>query len=306
MQTLIVGSLQLGLLYSIMALGVYISFRVLNTPDLTVDGSFTLGMAVSAAVCASGRPWLSLAAAAIAGAAAGLVTGGLQTRVGIHPILSGILTMIGLYSVNMFVMGGKSNVSLVGAETIFTSAQLAFGLTENTVRNTVCIIAAAIAIGVLSVFFKTRSGMAIRATGDNEEMVRSSSINADASKRLGFSIGNALVALSGGLICHYQMFSDLGYGRGMVVMGLASVIIGETIFGRRGITFGLICATAGSVIYRLMIAAALKVELFPAYGLNLVSALIVGFALSVPALKEFASVLRAKRTLRNKYGRGGA
>jgi putative ABC transport system permease protein len=291
--TLVLGAFQLGLLYAMMAMGVYISFRILNIPDLTVDGSFTLGMAVSVMVTAAGRPFLALFAALLSGAAAGLCTGLLQTRLRIHPILSGILTMTALYSINLFVMGGKSNVSLAGAPTLFSLFQYASGLPANSAKLILLALCAATLTAALAVLFKTRTGLEIRATGDNEEMVRSSSINAMRTKCLGLMTANAYVALAGALLCQYQSFSDVGFGSGMVVVGLASVIIGEAAFGRRGVTIGLISVLLGAAAYQLMIALALKIELLPAYGLKLLSAAIVAVSLSIPvaqnALKRAAN-----------------
>lgn len=293
MQTLLLGSLQLGFLYGIMALGIYVSFRILNVPDLTVDGSFALGMAVAVMVCINGHPILSLVSAAIAGAAAGYITGLLQTKVGIHPILSGILTMTGLYSVNLFIMQGKSNVAIVStdpskpANTIFSLLEQQFHLTPDAAKTVGAVTVCLLVVVILALTFMTKAGITIRATGDNEEMVRSSSINAGRAKCIGLALANGCVGLAGGMLCQYLSFSDVNYGSGMVVIGLASVIIGETIFGKRHVTAALILAVAGSIIYRFIIAGALKVELFPAYGLKLVSAVIVAAALAMPSLKEW-------------------
>ena len=234
MTQLIFGAVQLGLIYALMAMGNYISFRILNIPDLTVDGSFALGMAVSVMTAAGGHPYLALFAAIIAGALAGLVTGLLQTKVGINPILAGILTMTALYSVNLFVMKGKANQSLIGKETVFSSFERLFkGVQRNIPRTILMIIVVALVAAILAVFFKTRLGMAIRATGDNEEMVRASSINADFTKCVGFALANACIALAGGLVCQYNQSADTGYGSGMLVVGLASVIIGEAVLAWR-------------------------------------------------------------------------
>lgn len=284
--TLFLGAVQLGLLYAMMAMGVYISFRILNIPDLTVDGSFTLGMAVSVMVTAAGHPFLALFAALLTGAAAGLCTGLLQTRLRIHPILSGILTMTALYSINLFVMGGKSNVSLIGAPTLFSLFQEISGLPASSAKLIVLALCATILTAALAVLFKTRTGLEIRATGDNEEMVRSSSINSVRTKCIGLMTANACVALAGALLCQYQSFSDVGFGSGMVVVGLASVIIGEAAFGRRGVTIGLICVLFGAAAYQLMIALALKIELLPAYGLKFLSAAIVAASLSIPVAQN--------------------
>jgi len=283
---LIMGSVQLGLLYAVMAMGVYVTFRILNVPDLTVDGSFALGMACAAVVTINGHPLLALFIAAFAGALAGGVTGFLQTKVGIHPILSGILVMTGLYSVNLAIMGGKSNISVAGKETLFTKMEALIVTGNGWGKTLLALIACIIVAVLLAVTFKTKMGLAIRATGDNEEMVRSSSINAKITKCIGLAIGNACVALSGALVCQHQMYSDVTYGSGMVVFGLASVIIGETIFGRRSVTIGLVSAMAGSIIFQIIKALALKFDLFPSYAIKLVSSIIVVIALSGPAISD--------------------
>ncbi|PKM77167.1 MAG: ABC transporter permease [Firmicutes bacterium HGW-Firmicutes-15] len=293
--TLLIGSIQLGLLYAIMALGIYITFRILNLPDLTVDGSFSLGMACAAVVTISGHPFLALFIAILAGSFAGLATGLLHTKLSIHPILAGILVMTGLYTVNLAIMGGKGNISVVGSKTIFSMVEsmvvVPGGMGETLLALSICIIV----IAILAISFKTRFGLAIRATGDNEDMVRLSSINANVSKCIALSTGNACVALSGALICQYQMFSDVGSGSGMVIIGLASVIIGETIFGRRSVTIGLVSAAFGSILYRIILAFALKIDMFPAYALKLISAVIVIIALSGPSIKAIIQQNKIRR-----------
>lgn len=299
--TLIIGSIQLGLLYAVMAMGIYTTFRILNVPDLTVDGSFSLGMAVAAVFTLNGHPFLALLAAAMVGACAGSVTGFLQTKVGIHPILSGILVMTGLYTVNLFVMGGKSNISIAGKVTLFTKIEALLVTQYGLGKTILTLIASIIVLIILTIFFKTRIGLAIRATGDNEEMVRSSSINANLTKCMGLAIGNACVALSGALITQHQMFSDVTFGSGMVVIGLASVIIGESIFGRRSVSIGFISALFGSVFYRFIIAQALRLNIFPAYALKLVSAVIVAIALSIPTITTYIKQNRRRREARENY-----
>lgn len=301
MKILIFGSLQLGFVYAILALGVYIAYRILNLADLTMDGSFMLGMAVCAVVTAAGHPLLALLLGALAGSLAGLITGLLQTKIGIQSLLAGILTMTALYSVNLFIMGGRANISLYGTDTVFTLAQKLFGTTDSNITKLVAAAAIALlAAGLLAVFFKTRLGLSIRATGDNETMVRSSSINADMTKCIGFMLGNAATALSGAVLCQYQTYVDVGFGSGMVVIGLASVIIGETLFGRRGVTGGLMLSVLGSVVYRVIIAIALKFNILPSYGLKLVSAVIVAAALSVPALKNAVALKKTAKELKKK------
>lgn len=295
MDTLLIGSLQLGLLYAVMAMGVYITFRILNIPDLTVDGSFSLGMAITVILTVNGHPYLGVLAAILFGAMAGTVTGLLQTTIKIHPILSGILTMTGLYTINLYIMGEKSNISLLGKDTIFTIFQKKFGIDPNISKTILPIIICIILLMILIILFKTRIGLAIRATGDNENMVQSSSINADIFKCIGIAIGNACVALCGGLICQYQSSGDLNHGNGMVIIGLASVIIGEAIVGKRSVSIGFISAIIGSTIYRIIIAFALKFDLFPSYAVNLISSLIVVIALFIPKIKETVTYYKGRK-----------
>ena len=312
--SLLISALSQGMIYAPMALGVFIAFRILNTPDLTIDGSFVAGMCVCAVVTITGHPYLALLCGMVTGALAGLVTGLLQTKLRINPILSGILTMTGLYTINFMMLGGQSNLYLqrtvvnsAGAET-----QVASDTMYKTFRNflvqltgnrrldnnlSVLIITGLIVLAVaviLSVFFFTRPGMAIRATGDNEEMVRSSSINADMSRIQGIMLSNALVAFSGALLCEQQRYADLNFGSGMLVVGLASVIIGQVFFGKRSVTLGIFSAVAGSLIYRLILQAAYKVDM-PSYAVKLLSAVIVVIALSIPLVRRKIAERRAER-----------
>ena len=264
----------LGLEYALLAVGVYITFRILNLPDLTVDGSFTFGMAVSTVLCAAAHPFAGLLAGALAGAAAGVVTGFLQTHCKIHPILAGILTMSGLYTVNITVLGGP-NVSLLDAPKFFEvlgGKAPAVGLVT------------AVIVVLVTLFFQT--------VGSNEDMVRASSINTTAVRWAALALANALVALSGAILAQCQGFGDVGAGSGMIVIGLASVIIGEVICGRRGIVIGIVSAVLGSVVYRIIIALALRYNLMSANSLKLLSALIVAATLAVPAA---AAAVRAGR-----------
>lgn len=272
----------LGLEYALLAVGVYITFRILNLPDLTVDGSFTFGMAVSTVLCAAEHPFAGLLAGALAGAVAGVVTGFLQTHCKIHPILAGILTMSGLYTVNITVLGGP-NVSLLDAPKFFEvlgGKAPAVGLVT------------AVIVVLVTLFFQTVGGLCIRAAGSNEDMVRASSINTTAVRWAALALANALVALSGAILAQCQGFGDVGAGSGMIVIGLASVIIGEVICGRRGIVIGIVSAVLGSVVYRIIIALALRYNLMSANSLKLLSALIVAATLAVPAA---AAAIRAGR-----------
>lgn len=306
--SMLISALSQGMLYAPMALGVFVTFRILKTPDLTVDGSFVFGMTACAAVTIAGHPVLALVVGAAAGALAGLFTALLQTKLRIEPILAGILVAAGLYTVNYAVLGGQSNLYLqhetvnsAGAPVMEASATIyknfagLFSGADSPLMDTnaqvllLTLVIVAVLTAALGVFFFTRPGMAIRATGDNEEMVRSSSINADLTRTAGVMLTNALVALSGALLCQQQRYADLNCGSSMLVMGLASVIIGQVLFGDRGIVVSLISAVGGSLLYRVIIQAAYQVEM-PSYAVKLLSTLIVVCALAVPLLRKKRAV----------------
>ena len=292
----IIGSLQLGLIYALLALGVFISFRIMNTPDLTADGSFTLGLCISSVCTVGGYPILAVPAGLAAGAAAGVVTGLLQTKGGIHRILAGILTMTALYSVNLFVMGGSPNLSLLGKTTMFTAFQKALALEDrNTARLILTLIFAASGIAVLTWFFKTGLGLRIRATGSNELMVRASSINTDGMRIIALALANGLIALSGAVLAQYQGYGDINAGAGIVIIGLASVILGELFIRRGAIVFMLAASVLGAILYRLLIALALYLNVFPAYMLRFLSAVIVALALSIPTIRRQWEQIRIRR-----------
>ncbi len=285
----------LGLEYALLAVGVSLTFRILNLPDLTVDGSFTLGVVTSAVAAAAGRPFWGLALALGSGALAGCVTGLLQTKAKIHPILAGILTQLGLYTVNITILGGP-NLSLLDSETIFSVAMRAMPFLSKTAAKYLCVIVlTAAAVALLSVFFRTVAGLCIRATGNNPEMCRASSIHTDAAVIGALALSNALVALSGGILAQYQGFGDVSSGSGMIVIGLASVILGEVLFGRRSIAAGLCSAVAGSVLYRILIAAALRYNVISANALKLISAAIVAITLALPAAQAAVREHLARR-----------
>ncbi len=297
---LLLGSLQLGLIYGMLALGVYITFRIMNVPDLTAEGSFTLGLALSAVCTIAGHPLLGLLAALLAGAAAGCVTGILHTKLHIHPILSGILTMSGLYSVNLMAMGNSSNLSLINANTIFKMAgDLLPFLDKDLVKLLVALCFSALVLILLILFFKTHVGLCIRATGDNEDMVRASSIHVDHTKILALAVSNAIIGFSGGLIAQYQSFADINSGVGILVVGLASVIIGEVLLGRHALPGTMLAVVAGSIIYRFIIALVTRYTFLPAYTLKLISACIVALALSLPALRAYLNLRSARKEARN-------
>ena len=310
---MLISALGQGTVYAPMALGVFIAFNILNTPDLTVDGSFVFGMTTCALVTVAGHPVLGLLVGTLAGMLAGLVTGLLQTKLRINPILSGILTMTGLYTVNYFVLGGQSNLYLqslkanesgVVVPAASRTVYKMFAITGNTDLSGLVLssLIAALCVVLLALFFKTRPGIAIRATGDNEEMVRSSSINGDATRCIGIMLANGLVALSGAMLCQQQRYADLGNGSGMLVVGLASVIIGQAIFGRRGVTSGLVSAVVGSEIYRIILQLAYQIDM-PSYMVKLLSALIVTTALVLPLLKRKSAAWRLRIQLRRSEER---
>ena len=285
MLEILIGAVALGLLWAVMALGVYITYRILDVADLTVEGTIALGGAVAARmISANMNPWLSVLCATIAGLLAGLCTGLLHTKLRIPALLSGILTMIALYSINLRVMG-KSNVPLLRVETVFSPLQR-MGLStsiSSLIVGTVTVIVVAVA---LYWFFGTELGNAIRATGNNQNMARAQGINTSNMVILGLVLSNGLVALSGALIAQYQSFSDVQMGTGSIVIGLASLIIGEVLFGTRTFKRTLVSVSLGAIIYRIIIALVLKAGM-DANDLKLFTAITVAFCLSTPMIKEW-------------------
>ena len=278
----IMSALELGCIYALVALALFLSFRVLNIADMTTDGTFTLGCAVSATVAVAGHPLLALPAAMAAGAAAGYVTAALQTKFRIPSILAGIITNTGLYTVNLAVMGFSSNVNMLKTDTIFSLLKPVLGSGYKLIP------AAAITavVGILLVLFlQTRLGLSIRATGDNADMVRASSINTGFTISIGLMIANALTGLSGAVLAQYQKTADINLGTGMVIIGLASLIIGETLMPRGRLHRRVLGAILGSILYRFIIAIALRLDL-PSECLKLISAVIVALAIGLPALQE--------------------
>lgn len=281
---LLIPTVAQGLLWAVMALGVYITFRVLDIADLTVEGSFPLGAATAAAMMVAGYgPGVSFLAAFLAGTLAGVITGLLHTKMKIPALLAGILTMIALYSVNLRVMG-KANLSLLGVDTAFKLAKSALGM--NTAQTTLVVgLLVTVAVGVfLYWFFGTEIGAAIRATGFNQQMIRAQGINTDHTIILGLLLSNGLVAVSGALVAQSNGFADVGMGTGTIVIGLASVIIGEVLFGTRSFKNCLISVVLGSVVYRIVIAAVLAMGM-PPNDLKLFTSVLVAIALSLPLIK---------------------
>lgn len=281
--SIVQSALELGLIYALVALALFVSFSILNIADLSTDGCFTLGCAVCATVTLSGHPILGLFAAMLAGICSGFITAFLQTRMGIQSILAGIIVNTGLYTINIAVMGFASNINLFQSDSIFTWAKQEIGGTWYKLMVAAVMVAAA---GVLlSLFLNTRLGLSIRATGDNPDMVRASSINTGMMITIGLCVSNAMTALSGGLLAQYQKSCDINLGTGMVTIALASLIIGESIFGKGSMLKRVIGVVIGSCLYRFMVAIALRLNV-PAECLKLVSALIVAVAIALPYLKK--------------------
>jgi len=305
---LLIGALTIGLILSLLALGVFISFRIFDFPDITAEGSITLGGAVTAVLIVAGvHPLAACGAAFAAGALAGTTTGVLHTRFGINGLLSGILVMTALYSVNLHIMG-KSNVPLLSERTLASMAEAAarwvFGSQtipvigwEVSARDAgvlaLALAAAVIVAGTLYWFFRTNLGTAMQAAGDNAQMIRALGVNVDNMIVLGLAVSNDLVALAGSLLTQYQGFADVQMGIGMVVWGLASVIIGEALVGVRALGYVIIGAVMGSVLFRLIVALALRGGLDP-NDLKLITAVFVLFALVLPS---FVKRLRRPQAL---------
>jgi putative ABC transport system permease protein len=282
------GTMEQGLMYALMVLGVYLSFRILNYADLTVDGSFTLGAATVAALIASGsNPWLATGLAFIAGCLAGVFTGILHTKFKITTLLSGILTMTALYSINLRIMG-KANISLLRMRTIFSDFTSLPFLEEYGVL--LLSLLTVVIIGFLVyIFLQTEFGLALRATGDNELMIRSLGVNTQLMKITGLALSNGMVALAGSYVAQNQLFADISMGIGMIIIGLASVIIGEVLIGTSSLARTIIAVLCGAVIYRFIIAIVLQLGL-EATDLKLVTALIVICALISPGIKKKIAV----------------
>jgi putative ABC transport system permease protein len=283
MDELIISTLAQGLLWSVMAMGVFITFRTLNIADLSVEGSFPLGGAVAAVLLADKcNPAMAIVAAGVAGMLAGAVSGLLYTKLKIPALMAGILTMIALYSVNLRVMG-KANLSLLNTDTLFTALEfLKLSPNMTTFVAGLCI---AVAIPLwLYWFFGTEIGMAVRATGSNPQMIRAMGVNTDDMFLLGLVLSNGLVAVSGALIAQDNGFADVGMGAGTIVIGLASVIIGEVVFGTRNFKNSLISVVLGSILYRIVIAVVLYLGM-PPNDLKLFTAILVAIALSLPLVK---------------------
>ncbi|WP_073202892.1 ABC transporter permease [Gracilibacillus kekensis] len=311
------GAVESGIIYALMALGVYLSFRILDFPDLTVDGSFVTGGAVAAISIVNGvPPVLATIYAVLAGFLAGVVTGILNTKGKINPLLSGILMMIALYSINLRIMG-KPNVSLLNESTMFNQVEgfwaalgiddflnnmitsMGIGILPQTWAIVIIMIVVTLAIKFITDYFlKTEVGLALRATGDNEKMIRSFSANTDILTIVGLGISNALVALSGALIAQQGGFTDVSMGIGMIVIGLASVIIGEALFGTKTIARTTLAVIGGAIVYRWVLAMALKVEFLETGDAKLITSVIVIVALVTPKIIASSKEANRKRKKR--------
>ena len=283
----LLGAIEIGLIFALVALGVYISFRLLRFPDLTVDGSFPLGGAVCAVMIVAGfNPWIATLGATLAGAAAGLVTGWLNVKLKIMDLLASILMMTALYSINLRVMNGP-NVPLIAEPTLFTQLQ-PDSMADYVLRPLVLLVIVVLAKLLLDWFFATERGLAIRATGSNARMARAQGINTGAMVLLGMAISNALVGLAGALFVQTQGGADISMGIGTIVIGLAAVIVGESILPSRRIIWATLAVVLGAIVYRFFIAAALNSDFIglKAQDLNLLTAVLVTLALVLPQLKR--------------------
>lgn len=293
-------ALELGFMYALVAMALFLSYRILDIADMTTDSGFVLGAAVSVTCAAAGHPVLAVFAAMAAGACAGYVTAFLQTRMGVPSILAGIITNTGLYTVNLMVMGWSSNVSLLKQDTMFTlfrNLGIGGGFYKLILAGGITMFAGA----ALVWFLGTRLGLSIRATGDNRDMVRASSVNPVFTITVGLCISNALTALSGAVVGQYQKSADINSGAGIVVIGLACLIIGETVLGRRTVTKGVLAVMIGSVIYRFIYAVVFYTKVVPVECLKLLTAVIVALAIAAPSIRKWAAFQQRKLAA----GKGG-
>ena len=289
--SLIISTVWQGLLWSILALGVFLTYRVLDIADLTVEGSYPLGAAVAISyIAGGGSPIIAILLAFIAAAIAGAVTGLLHTKLQIPALLAGILTMIGLYSINLRVMGGKSNISILRMDNIYTFFGN-FGLDKNMSILVCGLVFVVVIIAFLYWFFGTEIGAAIRATGSNKQMIRAQGVNTDITTILCLMLGNGLIGIAGALIAQSQSFADAGMGTGTIVIGLASIIIGEVLFGTRNFMNWLLAIVGGSIAYRFVVAIVLQLG-FNQNDMKLLTAVIVALALAMPLIKAKISKIK--------------
>lgn len=295
--------MNLGCIYALVALALFVSFSILNIADLSTDGCFTLGCAVCAMVTLQGHPFLGLLAAMGAGVASGFVTAFLQTRLGVESILAGIIVNTGLYTINIAVMGFSSTINLFASKTIFTMAKEAIG--GNWYEIIAILIIIVIVAIVLILFLGTRLGLSIRATGDNPFMVAGLLLSVRSLRLpIGLCVANAMTGLSGGLLAQYQRSCDINIGTGQVTIALASLIIGETLVGKGSVAKRIFGVILGSCLYRFIVAIALRFNV-PAECLKLVSSIIVAVAISLPYLRQKAAFMKTKRAAMAKRKQGG-
>lgn len=291
---LLLSSISQGLLWSIMAIGVYLTFRILDVADLTAEGSFPLGAAISTSLILNGvAPWISILAALFGGMIAGFISGFLYTKWNIPALLSGIITMTGLYTINLRIMG-QANVSLLGKDTVIRTIQ-EFGLSKTNAVLIVGGLAVGLVILILHLFFQTEIGLAIRSTGDNNEMSEANGIRTNVMKVIAYMLGNGLISLSGALLAQNNSYADISMGIGTIVIGLASIIIGEVMFRNLILAKRLITIVIGSIIYRLLIQIVLGFNVNP-QDLKLFSAILLALALHMPTIQE-----RVSKRLPRKY-----
>ena len=297
-------ALELGLICSLTVLALFLSYTMLNVCDLSTDGCFTLGAAVGAAVAIAGHPWISLGAAMIAGICSGFIVAILQTRMGVNSLLAGIIVNTALYSINIAVMGGSSLLNLNKTDTVFSLLKSALSGTPFAGGYKLIVSGATVLLALvfITLFLRTRLGLAIRATGNNPDMVRSSSVNPAFTTTVGLCAANALTGLSGCLMAQSQKAVDINLGTGMVTIALASLLIGGTVMGRGGVFKRAVGVVLGSVIFRLVYTVALRLNM-PAFMLKLVSSVIVVLAISIPYLKTRLPMLR--RRMAHARGKGG-
>lgn len=290
---LILSSISQGLLWSVLAMGVYLTYRILDVADLTVEGSFPLGAAVASAMIVAGIPaWIATVVAFLAGGLAGLITGFLHAKLKIPALLAGIVTMTGLYSINLRILG-QANLTLLNSETLINQIQT-LGVDKTTAVIIAGLIAIVIVIVLLHFFFNTELGLSVRATGDNLAMSEANGINVEFTKILGFMLGNGLISLSGALLAQNNGYADVNMGIGAIVIGLASVIIGETFFSNLTLARRLTTLVIGSIIYRLLILGALELQFNP-QDLKLISAILLAIALALPSARSRWKYKRMKR-----------
>ena len=296
---LLESAVEQGFIYALVALALYLSYRVLDIADLTTDGTFVLGSAVSAVFSAAGKPVLGLVLAFFAGCAAGFVTAFLHTRMKVQAILAGIITMTGLYTINLWTMGNRADLPLLKADTVFTRAAALLG--SEWSKLIVCAAITIAAAAAMALFLKTQIGLSIRATGDNRDMVSASSIDPAFTITVGLCLANAMTGLAGAMAAQYNTFADVNGGTGMVVLALAALVIGETLIGKGGMVRRVAGVILGSIIYRLLYAAALRCQV-PADYMKLVSAVIVAAAIAAPEVRRWAAFQRRKAAARAERG----